>query len=70
MRNKCSSDREKLLKFEVEGREFAKILRSLNRTIYSNSERSEKILVPECFFNLFLRVTSLEQLSVAEFSGE
>ena len=23
----CSSDREKLLKFEVEGREFAKILR-------------------------------------------
>ena len=24
----CSSDREKLLKFEAEGREFAKILRS------------------------------------------
>jgi hypothetical protein len=25
----CSSDREKLLKFEAEGREFAKLLRSL-----------------------------------------
>ena len=28
MRKKCSSDREKLLKFEAEGPEFAKILRS------------------------------------------
>jgi hypothetical protein len=27
-RKNCSSDREKLIKFEVEGREFAKILRS------------------------------------------
>ena len=30
-----------LLKFEAEGREFAKFLRSLNRKIYSNSECSE-----------------------------
>ena len=29
----CSSDREKLLKFEAEGREFAKILRSLEQFI-------------------------------------
>ena len=29
----CSSDREKLLKFEAEGREFAKILRSLQQFI-------------------------------------
>ena len=29
VRKKCSSDREKLLKFETEGREFAKFLRSL-----------------------------------------
>ena len=29
----CSSDREKLLKFEVEGREFAKILRSLEQLV-------------------------------------
>ena len=31
MRKNCSSDREKLLKFETEGREFAKILRSLDQ---------------------------------------
>ena len=31
MRKNCSSDREKLLKLEVEGREFAKILRSLEQ---------------------------------------
>ena len=29
----CSSDREKILKFEAEGREFAKILRSLEQFI-------------------------------------
>jgi hypothetical protein len=40
-KKKCSSDREKLLKFEAEGREFAKI----TRTLYSNSERSEQCLV-------------------------
>ena len=28
MRKNCSSDREKLLKFEAEGQEFAKYLRS------------------------------------------
>ena len=28
MRKSCSSDREKLLKFKAEGREFAKILKS------------------------------------------
>ena len=33
MRKKCSSDREKLLKLEAEGREFAKILRSLEQSI-------------------------------------
>ena len=29
MRKNCSNDREKVLKSEVEGREFAKVLRSL-----------------------------------------
>ena len=29
MRKNCFSDRDKLLKFEAEGREFSKILRSL-----------------------------------------
>ena len=33
MRKKCSSDREKLLKLEAEGREFATFLRSLEQFI-------------------------------------
>ena len=33
VRKNCSSDREKLLKFEAEGLEFAKILRSLEQFI-------------------------------------
>ena len=37
MRKKCSSDREKLLKFEAEGREFAKILRSLKQFIQAHT---------------------------------
>ena len=41
VRKNCSSDREKILKLEAEGREFAKILRSLEqqwkvRTIFVN----------------------------------
>ena len=33
MRKKCSSDRGNLLKFEAEGQEFAKFLRSLEQFI-------------------------------------
>ena len=33
MRKKCFNDRENFLKFEAEGREFAKILRSLEQFI-------------------------------------
>ena len=33
VRKKCSSDWEKLLKFEAEGREFSKFLRSLEQFI-------------------------------------
>ena len=33
MRKNCSSDQEKLLKFEAEGREFANFLRSLEQFI-------------------------------------
>ena len=33
MRKNCSSDREKLLKFEAEGQEFAKFLRLLEKFI-------------------------------------
>ena len=54
---KCSSDREKLLKFEAERREFANILRSPEQLV--QSERSEQFLVTECFFNLFLEVSQI-----------
>ena len=33
LRKNCSSDGEKILKFEAEGREFAKILRSLEQFV-------------------------------------
>ena len=33
MRKNCPSDREKKLKFEAEGREFANILRSLEQFV-------------------------------------
>ena len=33
MRKNCSNNREKLLKFEAEGQEFAKVLRSLEQFI-------------------------------------
>ena len=52
VRKNCSSDWEKLLKFEAE-------IFEITRTIYSNSERSEQFLVTECFFNLFLEVSHI-----------
>ena len=51
VRNKCSSDREKLVKFETEGREFAKILRSLGQFI-----QTVKSFETECYFDLFQEV--------------
>ena len=38
MRKNCSSDREKLLKFEAEGREFAKVMRSVEQFIQTNKQ--------------------------------
>ena len=54
------------MKFEAEGQEFGNILRSLEQFL-SNSERSERCLVTECVFNLFLEVSrsnKLEQLGL------
>ena len=34
----CSSDQEKLLKFEAEGQEFAKVLRSLEQFIFFKND--------------------------------
>ena len=56
----CSSDQKKLLKFETEGREFAKFLRSIEQFIQT-VERSEQFLVTECFFNLFLEVSQISK---------
>ena len=58
VRKNCSSDRDKLLKFENEGRGICKLV-EITRTIYSNSERSEQFVVTECFFNLFLEVSQI-----------
>ena len=58
VRKNYSSDREKLLKFEAEGREFANF--EIPRTVCSNSVRSEHFLVTECFFKLFLEVSCIE----------
>ena len=60
MRKHCSSDREKLLKFEAEGREFAKFLRSLEQFI-----QKKNFLVTERFLACswrFLMHNKLEQL--------
>ena len=67
MRKNCSSDQEKLLKFEAEDREFQKLLRSLEQFIQTVhcSERSEQFLVTKCFLTCswrFLISTKLEQL--------
>ena len=54
MRKNCSSDREKLLKFEAEGREFAKFLRSLEQFIQAlnsqdNFGNNAFLTFPACF---------------------
>ena len=38
VRKKCSSDREKILKFEAEGREFANLLRRLEQFFETKAE--------------------------------
>ena len=52
----CSSDREKLLKFEAEGQELAKFLRSLEQFIQT-VKGLNNFLVTERFFNFFLEVS-------------
>jgi len=64
VRKKSSSDREKLLKFEAAGREFAKVLRSLQQFILTvkgqnNFWKHNAFLT--CSWR-FLRSNKLEQL--------
>ena len=54
VRKKCSSDREILLRFETEGREFAKCLRALKH--FFKLWKVRTIFETECFLNLFLEV--------------
>ena len=49
VRHNCSSDQEKLLKFETEDREFANILRSLEQFIQT-VKGLNNFWVTECFF--------------------
>jgi hypothetical protein len=57
---KCSSDRDTLLKFEAEGKEFAKILRSLEQFIQTVKGQNN-FLYQNAFFR-FLRSNKFEQL--------
>ena len=56
----CSSDREKLLKFQAEGQEFSKIQRSLEQ-FYQTVKGQNNFLVTECFFDLFLEVSQISK---------
>ena len=47
------------MKFEAEGREFSKFLRSLEHLM--QTVKSEQFLVTECFFNLFLKVSQISK---------
>ena len=63
VRKNCSSDGEKLLKFEAEGREFAKFLRSLEQFI--QTVKGQKNLGNNAFLTCswrFLISNKLEQL--------
>ena len=58
MRKNGSSDRKKLLKFEVEGREFSKFLRSQEQFVQTVKGQNN-FLVTECCFNLFLETSHI-----------
>ena len=65
MRKNCSSDREKLLKFEAEAREFAKFLRSLEQLFIQTVKGQNNFFITECFLTCswrFLRSDKSEQL--------
>ena len=66
VRKNCSSDRKKLLKFEAEGLEFAKNLRSLEQFVQTVKDQ----MVTECFFNLFLEFLRSNKLEQLEFKLE
>ena len=56
MRINCSSDQEKLLKFEAEGQEFAKFLRLLEQSI--QTVKGQNNFWNKMFFSVFLALRS------------
>ena len=66
VRKNCSSDREQLLKFEAEGRKFAKFLISLVQSKLLFVQRVKQFLKQNTFlityFGRFLRSITLEPL--------
>ena len=69
MRKKCSSDREKLLKFEAEGWEFAKLLRWLEQFIQTMKGQNN-LWQQNAFLTCFLRFLISNQLEQLEFKLE
>ena len=64
MRKNCSSDQEKLLKFEAEGREVSKFLRSLEQFIQAVKDQNnfwQQNAFLTCSWR-FLRFQKIEQL--------
>ena len=61
MRKNCSSDREKLLKFEAERREFAKCLRSIEQFVLTVKGKNNYGCFLACS-RRFLISNKLEQL--------
>ena len=56
MRKKCSSDREKLLKFEAEGGEFEKIMSSLK---YGFCKKSDQLNTFATYLSSLLGVIAI-----------
>ena len=59
MRRNCSSDLEKLLKFEAEGQEFAKILRAVEQFIQTVKGQNNVIQYFVIVLNVFEFLVSL-----------
>ena len=60
VRNNCSSDGEKLLKFEAEVQEFANFLRLLAQFI--QTVKCHNIFWNRIFFNLFLEISQISYI--------
>ena len=76
MSKNCSSDREKLLKFKAEGREFAKFLRSLEQfiqTVKGQNNFWQQNAVLKCSWR-FLTPNKLEQfekiIAIKKYAGK